>query len=151
MKILIKLLSVGFLILTVTNSTFAVEIRLPSTFQYVEQDAFKLGLLKLALQKAKVKYTITTSLTVHSQARVIAFLKKGSDRINLHWMGTSAQLEKDLLPIRFPIYRGLLGHRIFIIHKDDQGKFDDVKTLVDLQKYRGIQGIGWADIQIFHD
>lgn len=149
MKILVKFLSIGLLIsLIVTNSAFAVEIKLPITSKYAERDAYKIGLLKLVLQKAKRKYKITISSTEYTQARILNALKKGDNKINLYWMGTSTKIEKDLLPIRFPIYRGLLGHRIFIINKGDQAKFDNVNILGDLQKYKGSQGIGWSDIEI---
>lgn len=149
MKISVKLLSIGLLIsLIVTDSTFAVEIKLPVTSKHAGRDAYQIGLLKLLLQKAKGEHEITISSTEYTQARIIKELKEGSNKINLYWMGTSAKLEKDLLPIRFPVYRGLLGHRIFIIHRDDQVKFNNVKTLVDLQNYKGIQGIGWTDIEI---
>lgn len=148
MKTLIKLFSVGLLVLIVTNSTYAIEIKLPITSKYAERDAYKIGLLKLVLQKAKGEHKITISSTTYTQGRIITTLKGSSNKINLYWMGTSAEFEKDLRPIRFPVYRGLLGHRIFIIHKGDQAKFDSVKTLVDLQKYKGAQGVGWSDIKI---
>lgn len=134
--------------MTPAGSTFAVEIKLPFMSRYAERDAYQIGLLKLILEKTEVKYKITTLSTNWTQARIIAELKRGSDKINLYWMGTSTKLERDLLPIRFPIYRGLLGYRIFIIHKDDQVKFKNIKTLSDLQKYKGAQGLGWADIEI---
>jgi hypothetical protein len=148
MKNLIKLIFMGLLILIPITSTFAIEIKLPITSEYVERDAYQIGMLKLVLEKAGVEYKIRISPRKYSQKRIIVTLKKGSDKINLYWMGTSIKIEKELLPIRFPVYRGLLGHRVFVIHKDDQSRFDTVKSLSDLQKYKGGQGIGWSDIAV---
>lgn len=128
-----------------------VEIKLPITSQNNQRDTFQIGMLKLLLEKAGVDYKITLASEVYSQARIIHELKTGSGRINLYWMGTSDELEKDLRPIRFPVYRGLLGYRVFIINKQDQSRFDTVKSLKDLQKFIGIQGIGWTDIAILEN
>lgn len=143
----LPLIGIVFLLIGIPHA-IALEIKLPVTSQYAERDAYKIGLLKLVLEKTNVHYTITTAPVNYTQARIITSLKRGSDRINLYWMGTSSKIEKDLLPIRFPAYKGLLGYRIFIIHKNDQPKFNHVQTLVDLQNFRGIQGIGWADNEI---
>jgi len=148
MKMPIKLLLHGVLILLMTCSALAIEIKLPVSSEHAQRDAFQIGLLKLALNKTGVKYHITKSPQTRTQSRIFNDLKRGSEQINLYWMGTSPEYEKALLPIRFPVYRGLLGHRIFIIHKDTQANFDNVKTLSALQKYMGAQGIGWTDIEI---
>jgi len=125
-----------------------VEIKLPITSVNNQRDDFQISMLKLILKKAGVDYKITLAPVVYSQTRIIHELKTGSGKINLYWMGTSDALEKDLRPIRFPVYRGLLGYRVFIINNRHQVRFDAVKGLEDLQKFIGIQGIGWTDIAI---
>lgn len=125
-----------------------VEIKLPIVSQNNQRDNFQISMLKLVLEKAGVDYKITLAPVVYSQARIVHELKTGSDKINLYWMGTSDELERELRPIRFPVYRGLLGYRVFIINKRHQVRFDGVKSLEDLQKFIGIQGIGWTDTAI---
>lgn len=95
------------------SSASVVEIKLPITSQNNQRDTFQISLLKLVLEKAGADFKITFAPVVYSQARIIHELKTGSDKINLYWMGTSDELEKDLRPIRFPVYRGLLGYRAF--------------------------------------
>lgn len=152
-----KLLALGTIIVCLwfvfpsASLSSTVEIKLPITSQNNQRDTFQIGMLKLLLKKAGVDYKITLASEVYSQARIIHELKTGSGRINLYWMGTSDELEKDLRPIRFPVYRGLLGYRVFIINKQDQIRFDAVKDLKDLQKFIGIQGIGWTDIAILEN
>ncbi len=148
------ILRISFVILIVTlvyPPAFAekvLEIKLPITSKYKERDDYKINLLKLVLEKAGVDYTLNFRDEEWTQARIISMLGKNSDKINLYWVGTSAEFEKRMRPVRFPVYRGLLGHRIFIIHRDDQKKFDKVNKLGDLKKLKGIQGIGWSDIKI---
>lgn len=101
------------------------------------------------MDKSEKNYQIHISKTLYTQPRIIHSLRQDTD-INLYWMGTSAYLEKELRPIRFPLHRGLLGYRIFIIHKDHQIKFSTVKKLADLQNFQGVQGQSWSDNEILN-
>jgi hypothetical protein len=52
--------------------------------------------------------------------------------------------------IKFPISRGLLGHRIFIIKKENEDLINTFKTLPDLIKNFTIgSGHGWLDTDVF--
>lgn len=110
---------------------------------------YQISLIKFLLNKANVQYELS-SKNEYSGARTLEELKSGKN-INIYWMGTSEQMEKELIPIRYPLFRGLLGHRIFIINKNDQAKFNKIKTLQDLKKLKGAQGIGWSDIPILEN
>lgn len=69
-------------------------------------------------------------------------------RLDVMWAGTSKELEEQLEPIRIPVFKGLLGHRLLIIRKDDQAKFDNVKNIDDLRKIPLGQGTAWIDTKI---
>lgn len=127
----------------------AIEIKIPITTNISERDTYKIDLLKLILSKVHGYHTITFVTNFpRTQSRIIHELETNSGVINLYWMGTSKELEKKLLPVRIPVYRGIIGNRVFIIHKNHQKRFNDVSSLEDLQKFVGIQGMGWADIEI---
>jgi hypothetical protein len=126
----------------------ATTVTIPSTSSNIPRDQYQIGLLKLALDKAGFQYTIEHKKHVLSQARITAALKDSSSGIDIYWMGTSPELEDTLRAVRFPIYQGMLGYRVFIIHKSQQFEFDKVRTLQDLQQHIGIQGVGWSDTQI---
>ena len=99
------------------------------------------------LEKSGKEYKIlSTWHPLSSQKRKIDLVKKGE--VDILYAGTSIQLEKELLPIWFPIMRGLIGRRIFIIHQNYQVEYDLVSNLNDLKNHMGIQGLGWEDIQI---
>lgn len=148
MNAICRSLAIGAMIMVMASVAEAMDVRVPVKSKYDASQEYPIVLLRFILDKSGVPYNITFSeFGVTTQARQIALLESNTD-INLGWYGTSADLERELVPVRFPIWRGLLGYRIFIIHKDNQSKFDQINTLEDLQKFKGGQGIGWGDIQI---
>jgi ABC-type amino acid transport substrate-binding protein len=52
----------------------------------------------------------------------------------------------DMVPV--PLDKGLLGYRVFLIHKDSQAKLAQVSTVDDLRAFRIGQGLGWDDLAI---
>lgn len=141
-------LVVAAMFLAVVSQTLAIEVKVPIKSKYDTSQEYPLALLRFVLDKSGVPYRIVFSeVGVTTQARQVALLMQNAD-INLGWYGTSIELERELVPVRFPIWRGLLGYRVFIINKNSQPLFDKVNTLEDLRRFRGDQGIGWADVQI---
>lgn len=69
-------------------------------------------------------------------------------KLDIMWAGTSKELEEQLEPVRIPIFKGLLGHRLLIIRKDDQAKFDRVNSIEDLRQIPLGQGTAWIDTKI---
>ncbi len=99
--------------------------------KFDQRNLYYADLLRLALDKTvnsdgpyKCKMTKRNMM----QKRAIASLEAGRE-IDVVWTMTSKNREKILLPIRIPILKGLLGHRIFIIRKQDREKFALVNTL----------------------
>jgi len=81
-----------------------------------------------------------------TQTRLVEDTLNGS--LDIMWAGTGKELEQQLEPIRIPMFKGLLGHRFFIIRKGDQARFDDVKSIEDLRKIPIGQGTAWIDTKI---
>lgn len=107
---------------------------------------YAIGLLSLAIQKTGKPYNIKVSQGELTTMRLMESVKAGT--IDVFWAATSDELEKELLPVRIPLEKGLLGHRIFIVHKDNQHLLDDVTSLADLRKFTLGQGRGWTDSDI---
>lgn len=74
-----------------------------------------------------------------------------SGELSLMWSGATKDLDEKFLAVRIPVFKGMLGHRIFIIRPDRQKDFDKVKTLDDLRKLKAGSGIYWGDTQILRD
>lgn len=111
------------------------------------RDTYPVAVLKLILEKSGQSYQMRSSQAEMTQRRALLSLEQ-NEEITVAWVGTSDIFEKRFRPIRFPIYRGLLGYRLFIIHKAQQSVFNKVTTLERLSHFRAGQGSGWSDIEI---
>lgn len=138
-----------FFLIGFTPYMMAIEIKIPLTSEYMH--SYKLDLLKFILSKADGEHTLSYSKNKYTAARVTIEMNKKNSEINLMWYGTSVRIEKKLLPIRYPMYRGLIGHRVFIINRKQQSSFDKIENLKNLQSMLGAQGFAWADIDILEN
>jgi len=108
---------------------------------------YAVAMAELALSKIDTPYKLQmVDSGEMTQARTLDDVAAG--KIDLFWTATDTELEKVLLPVRIPLYKGLLGHRIFIIRKGDQSRFDSVRSFEDLKRFKFGQGTTWADTKI---
>ncbi|GGY61351.1 hypothetical protein GCM10011613_00930 [Cellvibrio zantedeschiae] len=107
---------------------------------------YTVSMIQLALDHMDTKYTLKVGTENFTQARANEEVKTGG--LDLIWTTTGKETEEELEPIRIPLFKGLLGCRIFIINKNDQAKFDKVETFEDLKKLKFGQGKTWADGKI---
>lgn len=103
-------------------------------------------MIKLALSHIDTKYELQVVPGNLTQTRMVEDTLNNS--LDIIWAGTSRDLEEQLELVKIPLYKGLLGHRLLIIRKGDQAKFDQVKNIEDLRKLRLGQGTAWADTKI---
>ncbi|MCF2948196.1 transporter substrate-binding domain-containing protein [Paraglaciecola aquimarina] len=108
---------------------------------------YPLKVLALALEQTGVNYQLTPSEKYYSQGKNLSRLKDNRE-INVVWSMTDNQREKDLLPIRIPIYKGLIGWRMFLIREDMAERFKYIQNLDHLLKLIPIQGSDWPDTKI---
>ncbi len=80
---------------------------------------------------------------------MLTMLQEGS--LDVMWAGTQIQYEQQLTPIRIPVLKGMLGHRIFIIRQGDQHKFNQVHSLQDLMQIPLGQGRFWGDTLVLRN
>lgn len=83
-----------------------------------------------------------------SDALSISALAGRTGTVNVLVRGSVRDFEKRLRPIRFPLDKGLLGYRVFLIKKQLQPKLDQVRSLNDLTHFSIGQGAKWGDIPI---
>ena len=111
---------------------------------------YPMKLLELALSKTVGTYGgYSVRIVDHkaNKARLGYFLKEGK-HIDILWHAENGELEKDFIPIRIPLLKGLIGYRVFLIRKSDQAKFDKIKTLEELRQFTAGFGHSWADRKI---
>lgn len=92
----------------------------------------------------------TYQVRVQEEAWTAPRLRQGfiDGKIDVIWTATSRALEQDTVPIRIPLYKGLLGNRIFIFTKDNTSLFRSVRSIGDLKRFRFCQGRNWTDTTI---
>ena len=111
------------------------------------RNQYFIRLLDLALSKTEGAYTLVVSPTKMQQGRALVQLEKGIG-IDVVWTMTSASREQVLRPIRIPLLKGLIGTRLLLINKEDQAKFERIKTSAQLQALNAGQGHDWPDTEI---
>lgn len=112
-------------------------------------DAYAVGALEVALEYMDGDYSLEVGDDPITQTRAIERLESG--RMDVMWLASNQEVEDQLLPIRFPLLKGLLGHRIFIINPNNQRRFDRVSQFDDLRQLSFGQGAGWPDVTILED
>lgn len=104
------------------------------------------NIVALALSYSHANYTIEKHGAACSHPREVTLLEQG--KTDFFWAGTTNDLEKRLLPIRIPIYKGMLGYRLLLIRAGDQLRFSGVKSLEELRAFSLGQGETWSDTPI---
>ena len=115
------------------------------------RDIDAVELLETALQKTVEQYgpfKCRPSGLPMKEERYRTEVKDGK-LVNVIWSSVTKELEKELLPIRIPIRKGLLGYRIFLINKNNKDKFAAIQNIEELKQLSLIQGHDWNDIKIF--
>lgn len=110
------------------------------------KEAYQLSLLKLALSYADTAYTFVEKPDYLTQTTLLNELEQ--NRIDVAWVGTSKAYENRFLPIRIPLFKGLLGHRIFLIREGNQDKFNQINTINELAQLKAGQVSSWVDANI---
>ena len=108
---------------------------------------YPLKLLALALEETGVNFKLVASDRIMPQSKALKRLMDNRE-VNVVWSMTDEQREEQLLPIRIPIYKGLIGWRIFLIRKDMDSRFKYIQSFEHLLKLYPIQGSDWPDTKI---
>lgn len=109
--------------------------------QYVDE------LLHLIFSKQNIDLTIQYSKEHMSQGRALKELARG-ETIDLNWSVTSKEREQILRAVRIPIYKGLIGWRVFFIVNDSQKRFAAISNIAQLQDLLAVQRFDWPDHRI---
>jgi hypothetical protein len=130
-------------------------VRVPFFDQLAKKnDAFFIDILSLALEKTQNcvgDFRVVHFLHKYSSKRFRAELFKRNGVIDIYWSMNSPQIQKDLLPIKIPLLRGMNGYRVLVIRREDESKFKNIRTLGDLSDFSAGQGVDWPDVDILRD
>jgi len=112
---------------------------------------FHVEILKTALEKTTAKfgpYRLDLSASM-SEARQTLELKAASGKLNVMYLGTSPELEHDLIPIRIPVDKNLSGYFVLLIRSHDARRFQHVRTPSDPKESSFGLGDDWLDNLVY--
>ncbi len=105
-----------------------------------------LSILNLVLTKADVDVDLKPRKEQMTDERAISELDAGG--INIYWSMTSSDNEERMRAILYPVDKGLLGYRVFLIRRGDQQRFNHIRSLKELSLLKAGQGHNWPDTKI---
>lgn len=141
-------------ILTLFASNFAhaqesKEIHYPRLDQKLDPNASYIAeLLDLMLEQSPKHYELVFTKGRTQQERAIYEMTKANGTVDLMWTMTTDEREKQLIPIRIPIDKGLIGWRVALITAKTKAGFSTIRTVDDLRAYSAGQGQNWPDVGI---
>ena len=108
---------------------------------------YEFNVIKLALENSDADMSLNvTEIDGLSGSRLVEMLKAGET--DVIFGGYSPQRNESLLQINIPMTRGMLGHRVFMTHRDNLPALRQVKTLADLKQFCIGAGSDWPDADI---
>ncbi|MCC5812005.1 MAG: hypothetical protein JJU06_16715 [Ectothiorhodospiraceae bacterium] len=114
------------------------------------RDAYFLELLDLALSRTEDDfgpYRLAMAPVQMTQSRAIRSLRE-EGYVDVIWTMTSMQRERELLPVRIPLLRGLMGVRVPVVRMGEQDLLMRAEDTDALREFRAGQGHDWPDTAI---
>lgn len=114
--------------------------------QVVEKEELISAILRLALSYTDRELKVVPFSERLPGSRAEQYVAEG--KLDVWWAGASQDREAKMRAVYIPVLKGLVGHRLFLIHRDAQHKFDHVYALADLQTLTAGQGRTWGDAMV---
>lgn len=114
---------------------------------YARRTEYFVALLQLALKKSGREFsTEKIEINTITESRNTRNVLSGLYDVN--WMNTNREREAILQAVRIPLFKGLIGWRLMLTHRDNQNFVKDFDSLENL-KFQVIgQGHDWPDTQV---
>lgn len=106
------------------------------------------NLLDLALSKLDIPYEISPPEAQNmNEAR--GELKVIEGQLDLEWLSTNEFRETKMIPVRIPIYQGVLGLRLLLVKKENYDALSRISSIDELRQYVGGHGLHWGDLPVY--
>jgi hypothetical protein len=107
-------------------------------------------ILRTALERTKDRwgpYRMVPSERM-SERRQAFELESASGKLTVMYLSTIPEFEVRLIPVRIPVDKNLGGYCVLLIRKEDRHRFESVRTVEDLRRFKIGLGYGWIDVDI---
>lgn len=146
-RLLVCLWCITGLFSTLPLNAAVWKVTYPKTINHDSMhDQYVIEILELALQKTGVRYQLVQTEDILLQQKSIKLLSDNRE-IDIMWSMTDTDRENLLQPIRIPLYKGLIGWRVLLMHKDNEQRFANLRR-PDLNAFSMVQGMDWPDSKI---
>ncbi|MDY7538350.1 transporter substrate-binding domain-containing protein [Undibacterium sp. RTI2.2] len=126
-----------------------VQIRYPASVATNDpHNKYVLELLRTALKNSDNNYRLIPSIAKMQQGRSIYEMTAASGLIDILWTMTTDEREAQLIPVRIPIDKGLIGWRIPIVTRENSDIFKEIKSIKALAALSAGQEQDWPDVGI---
>lgn len=126
----------------------AEQLNYPLHSDGIEPEAYALALLTAALERTPERYQLQPTPVPMAQSRALLAIEHDSKSVQVMWAMTTREREERLLPIRIPIYRGLIGWRVLLQRNNAAEQLASVENLDELKRFRFGQRHDWPDTAI---
>ncbi|MBC9250850.1 hypothetical protein A9179_11235 [Pseudomonas alcaligenes] len=113
-----------------------------------DPEAYVVELLRQALAHSGAGHQLQPSAKAMAQSRAQLSLEQNDGSVQLMWTMTTRERELSMLPIRIPIYKGLIGWRVMLVREEDRDWLKAVDSLAQLKPMRFGQRADWPDSHI---
>jgi hypothetical protein len=117
-----------------------------------ELNAYDLAVLHEAMERTRRDYGAYEVQSVIENVSLARAIKLAIDGrlVNLLPVGVAEPApEREMIPVPFPIDKGLLGYRVALIDQRNQERLSRVHSVEDLRLLHVGQGSGWSDVRIY--
>ncbi|WP_052702241.1 hypothetical protein [Marinomonas sp. S3726] len=138
-------------ILSLSTAIYADTMRNHWVVKTYKENEYAHQLLQLALDstiESHGTYQLTANNTRLSFNRSSYMLEQGHD-FQIAYFGASQGVNKNLIPIKVPLYRGLLGYRLLVANHKNAKKLSKVKCIEELRTFKAGFNSQWSDFPIF--
>lgn len=108
---------------------------------------YAIELLTLALSRTAPQLSVVPARQLFSRSRALEELTPGG-AIDVVWTLTSVEREQKYLPVRIPIYFGMGGYRLLLIHQQHQARFAALRTGAQWRALQFAQVHDWLDTRL---
>lgn len=136
----------GFFFLLFSTNAWTIDIKHSKARQGSVMDEYAIDLIQYLVEVKGETANLTPYEGSPSQPRKEIQLRTG--QLDIDWFGGSIIDERRVDPIRYPIFRGLLGFRIFITNHSVGEILGKNTSEEELKNLRLVQGEGWGDVDV---
>lgn len=136
------------LVMPVLAATPTDQVRYPPPQHAQDRRSdYAIALLTEALARTAPQLQVVPARHLFSRSRALEELTPGG-AIDVVWTLTSVEREQKYLPVRIPIYFGLGGYRLLLIHQQQQARFAALRTGAQWRALQFAQVHDWMDTKL---